>query len=133
MLQAPLNLFFCDHLEFPLPAGHKFPIQKYRMLRERLTGDERLSLSPAPSATEPDLLRVHGRDYVAGFLAGTLEPAAMRRIGFPWSQQLVQRTLASVGGTIAAAEEALRVGIGGTLAGGTHHAFHREGSGFCVF
>jgi acetoin utilization deacetylase AcuC-like enzyme len=133
MLQAPLNLFFCDHLEFPLPAGHKFPIQKYRMLRETLTGDERLSLSSAPFAAERDLLRVHGRDYVAGFLAGTLEPAAMRRIGFPWSEHLVERTLASVGGTIAATKQALCVGLGGTLAGGTHHAFQCEGSGFCVF
>jgi acetoin utilization deacetylase AcuC-like enzyme len=133
MLQAPLNLFFCDRLEFPLPAGHKFPIQKYRMLRERLAVDQRLSLSPAPSAAEQDLLRVHGHDYVAGFLAGTLESATMRRIGFPWSKHLVERTLASVGGTMAATEQALRLGIGGTLAGGTHHASHCEGSGFCVF
>jgi acetoin utilization deacetylase AcuC-like enzyme len=57
----------------------------------------------------------------------------MRRIGFPWSPQLVRRTLASVGGTLAATADALRTGFGGNLAGGTHHAFYAEGSGFCVF
>ncbi|MEJ7605438.1 MAG: histone deacetylase [Bryobacteraceae bacterium] len=59
--------------------------------------------------------------------------ASLRRIGFPWSAGLVQRTLASVGGTIAAARHALAVGWCGGLAGGTHHAFRDEGSGFCVF
>ena len=57
----------------------------------------------------------------------------MRRIGFPWSEQLVRRTLASVGGTLAATADALATGFGGNLAGGTHHAFHAEGAGFCVF
>lgn len=57
----------------------------------------------------------------------------MRRIGFPWSEGLVRRTLASVGGTLAATEDALSSGFGGNLAGGTHHAFYHEGAGFCVF
>lgn len=57
----------------------------------------------------------------------------MRRIGFPWSEGLVRRTLASVGATLAAADQALATGFGGTLAGGTHHAFRTEGSGYCVF
>ncbi len=57
----------------------------------------------------------------------------MRQIGFPWSSELVTRTLASVGGTLGATCDALRSGFGGTLAGGTHHAFHERGSGFCVF
>ena len=57
----------------------------------------------------------------------------MRRIGFPWSEQLARRTLASVGGTLAAAEDALATGFGGNLAGGTHHASRAQGSGFCVF
>jgi acetoin utilization deacetylase AcuC-like enzyme len=57
----------------------------------------------------------------------------MRRIGFLWSSQLVERALASVGGTMAAARDAMATGFGGNLAGGTHHAFRAEGSGFCVF
>src|SRR5207302_4249246 len=75
----------------------------------------------------------HDPDYVRAFMEGTLSPAAMRRIGFPWGPRLIARTLASVGGTLAATDEALRTGCGGTLAGGTHHAFRGEGSGFCVF
>jgi acetoin utilization deacetylase AcuC-like enzyme len=57
----------------------------------------------------------------------------MRRIGFPWSPELVRRTLASVGGTLAASRDAMERGFGGNLAGGTHHAFRGEGAGFCVF
>jgi acetoin utilization deacetylase AcuC-like enzyme len=76
---------------------------------------------------------VHDSRYVQAFLDGTLDPKVLRRIGFPWSEQLVRRTLASVGGTLQAARDALTAGWGGNLAGGTHHAFREEGSGFCVF
>src|SRR4051812_2314941 len=133
MPSGPLNLFYCDHYEFPLPAGHKFPIQKYRMLRQALTGDRRFCLCPAPFAGDCDLLRVHEPAYIRCFQTGELASACMRRIGLPWSQGLVKRTLASVGGTLAATSQALQTGLGGTLAGGTHHAFRNEGSGFCVF
>src|SRR5439155_13772371 len=77
--------------------------------------------------------RVHDNDYVRRFLDGSIEPAMMRRIGFPCSPGLVRRTLASVGGTLCATRDALDRGVGGNLAGGTHHAFRDAGSGFCVF
>ncbi len=128
-----LRLFYCDHHPLPLPAGHRFPLAKYRMVRDLLKDDCRLQLDEAPLATEQDLLRVHTEDYVRGFLAGTLDVKVLRRIGFPWSEGLVDRTLASAGGTLAAAREALETGFGGTIAGGTHHAFRSEGAGFCVF
>ncbi|MFN7920523.1 MAG: histone deacetylase [Bryobacteraceae bacterium] len=89
--------------------------------------------SPAPPAPIEDIERVHDADYVRAFLEGVLEPQAMRRIGFPWSRELVARTLASAGGTLAATEQALLHGWGGTLGGGTHHAFRGYGSGYCVF
>src|SRR5581483_10817671 len=73
------------------------------------------------------------RDYVREFIDGTLAPSKLRRIGFPWSEGLVKRTLGSVGGTLAAMRLAVKAGFGGNLAGGTHHAFRAEGSGFCVF
>jgi acetoin utilization deacetylase AcuC-like enzyme len=76
---------------------------------------------------------VHAPEYVDGFLQGVLPREVMRRIGFPWSGELVQRTLASVGATLQATQTALETGFGGTLAGGTHHAFREIGSGFCVF
>jgi len=127
-----MRLFYCDHHQIPLPAAHKFPIRKYKMLRDRLAAAG-FRLDPAPLADPHILELAHDSQYVAKFLSGTLEAAAMRRIGFPWSEGLVRRTLASAGGTMAAARDALETGIGGTLAGGTHHAFRSEGSGFCVF
>ena len=128
-----LKLCYGDHYHFPLPPGHKFPLAKYALLRERLAGDARLAFSPAPLISRFDVLRIHSEQYVDAFLAGKLEPKVMRRIGFPWSPELVTRTLASAGGTLSSARTALATGFGGTLAGGTHHAFQNEGSGFCVF
>ncbi len=128
-----LNLFYCDQYHFPLPDGHKFPITKYRLLRDALSGDERFKIQPAALATRDDAVKIHDPAFVDGFMQGTLAPAAMRRIGFPASPQLVTRTLASVGSTLCATRSAVRTGFGGTLAGGTHHAYRAEGSGFCVF
>ena len=131
--RVPLTLFYCDHHAFPLPEGHKFPVSKYRLLREQLTSDPRFRLCPSTPASLEDIVRIHDREYANGFLSGTLDPKAMRRIGFPWSPGLVMRTLASAGGTLLATQTALTRGFSGTLAGGTHHAFRGEGSGFCVF
>jgi len=131
-MRAP-RLFFTDHYELPLPAGHRFPIEKYRMLRELLEADGGFTLKPAPVAEITTIERVHDPEYVRAFVEGRLRQSDMRRIGFPWSEGLVKRTLASVGSTLAATWEALDCGWGGTLSGGTHHAFRAEGAGFCVF
>jgi acetoin utilization deacetylase AcuC-like enzyme len=128
-----LKLYFCDHHELPLPAGHKFPIGKYRLLREILAQDPRIQLEPSSFAPLAFIEQVHDTAYVKAFLSGMLDKAAIRRIGFPWSEGLVWRTLGSVGGTLAATREALDYGIGCNLAGGTHHAFRSAGAGFCVF
>lgn len=130
-MQRPL--FCCDHQELELPEGHRFPKAKYRMLRETLEHDGQYAMVPPRPATPEEIERVHDSAYVESFLHGTLSQQAMRRIGLPWSEGLVRRTLCSVGGTLAAAREALETGYGGVLAGGTHHAFRNEGSGFCVF
>ncbi|MBM3794323.1 MAG: histone deacetylase [Acidobacteria bacterium] len=126
------RLFYCDHHRIPLPEGHRFPAEKYRLLRERLYGPS-FHFLPAPEADPAVIARVHDPAYVAAFIDGTLDAAAVRRIGFPWSAGLVHRTLASVGSTLAATDEAWETGWGGTLAGGTHHAFRDHGSGYCVF
>jgi acetoin utilization deacetylase AcuC-like enzyme len=128
-----LKLFYCDQHHFPLAAGHKFPLAKYRLLREELSADEGFEFHAAPLAKREDVLRVHTLEYADGFLNGNLPTGVMRRIGFPWSKELVTRTLASAGSTMQAVREALVSGMAGTLAGGTHHAFRGEGSGFCVF
>jgi acetoin utilization deacetylase AcuC-like enzyme len=127
------RIFYCDQHTIPLPPEHRFPVAKYRRIRELLEADGRFEFVPAPFA-DPAIIRLaHDETYVREFLEGSISAVAMRRIGFPWSQGLVRRTLASVGGTLSAASVALRDGWGGTLAGGTHHAFRAAGSGFCVF
>ncbi len=126
-------MFYCDHHHFPLPEGHKFPLAKYRLLREELTSDPRFEFHPATLASREQIARIHAPDFVDQFLTSCLPSQAMRRIGFPPSTELVTRTLASVGGTLGATKAALESDFGGTLAGGTHHAYRAEGSGFCVF
>jgi acetoin utilization deacetylase AcuC-like enzyme len=126
-------LFYTDQYALSLPEGHRFPISKYRLTRELLAGLGMFRFEPAPLADRETIELAHDSDYVSDFLEGKLSAQAMRRIGFPWSEMLVKRTLASVGGTLAATKEALATGWGGTLAGGTHHAFRGEGSGYCVF
>jgi acetoin utilization deacetylase AcuC-like enzyme len=127
------RLYYCDHHEIALPAGHRFPMAKYRLLRETLQADGKWDLVPAPPADPATIELAHDPQHVGDFLGGALDAQAMRRIGFPWSEGLVRRTLASVGGTLAASRDAMETGFGGTLAGGTHHAFRDFGSGFCVF
>jgi acetoin utilization deacetylase AcuC-like enzyme len=129
----PRRLFYCDHHEIPLPPGHKFPITKYKLIRDLLGADGYYQFEPAPFAETAIVELAHDSYYVEQFLSGTLSESAIRRIGFPWSEGLVRRTLASVGGTLSAATDALDKGYGGNLAGGTHHAFRASGSGFCVF
>ena len=127
------RLFYCDHHAIPLPPGHKFPTEKYALLRALLARDGFYELLPAPLAEASTIELAHDSEYVRRILNGSVDSRIMRRIGFPWSEQLVRRTLASVGGTLAAADEAMATGFGGNLAGGTHHAFRAEGAGFCVF
>src|SRR5512146_3039973 len=129
---API-LYYTDHHHFPLPEGHRFPVAKYRLIRELLQPTGLFDLRPAPLADASQVELAHDPNYVRQFVEGTLPREIMRRIGFPWSEGLVQRTLASVGATLAASNQALRTGFGGTLAGGTHHAFRAAGSGYCVF
>lgn len=131
-----LELFYSDRFLLPLPDGHRFPMAKYRLLREAV---EERSLPIGHSLTVPepagraDLERVHDPEYLDSVFAGTLDERRVRRLGFPWSPQLVERSLRSVGGTLAAARSSLNGATGINLAGGTHHAFRDRGEGFCVF
>ncbi len=131
-----MNLFYADHFHLPLPDGHRFPITKYRLLRARLAAEPRLRdcRFVVPRAAPDDwLLLAHDAGYLRRVCQGTLSPLEIRRIGFPWSPQLVERSRRSVGGTVAAARSALLAGAAANLAGGTHHAFADQGEGFCVF
>ena len=131
-----MRAFYSDHFVLPLPDGHKFPMSKYARLRERILAEGIVSsddLHEAPLAAIEDLRLVHDAAYVDAVLTGTVAREIQRRIGFPWSPQMVERSRRSVGATIAAAHAALDEGVAANLAGGTHHAFADRGEGFCVF
>ncbi len=131
-----MRFFFPDVPAIPLPPGHRFPSGKYAALRSLIDGEQILggaSLVAATPAGRTDLLGAHSADYVDAMFAGTVAPDAMRRIGLPWSEVLVARSLATVGGAIASGRAALATGLSGQLAGGTHHAHRDFGSGFCIF
>lgn len=129
-----MHAYYCDHFVLPLPSGHRFPMEKYRLLRERVARElPTIQMFVPPAATQAELERVHKAGYVAQVWDGSLPPQAVRKMGFPWSRELVERSRRSVGGTIAAARSALTSGVAANLAGGTHHAFKDRGEGFCVF
>ena len=132
----PLHVWSSSRYTFPLPAGHRFPIEKYSMLREAVVerGLVRPEFVHEPLRAAPDdLLLVHTPDYVERFTDGRLTRDEERRLGFPWSPALVERSYRAAGGTCEAAVHALDHGIAMNLAGGTHHAFPSHGEGFCVF
>lgn len=130
-MPAPV-VYYCDVHSLDLPEGHRFPAGKYSLVRQLLRADG-FDLRLAEPASTSLIELVHDAKYVSSFLSGTLSPAAIRRLGFPWSDGLVKRTLGSLGGTLAAANDALVKGWGANLAGGTHHAFADFGAGYCVF
>ncbi|NRA29591.1 MAG: histone deacetylase [Parvularculaceae bacterium] len=119
-----------------LPEGHRFPGQKYRLLEEKLLRDGTVApgqLRIAPIAADEVILSVHTESYLRSLEDGSIDHRAMRRIGFPWSEQIPRRGRRTVGGALAAGREALRTGLCGQLAGGTHHAHPDFGAGFCIF
>lgn len=131
-----MRIFYTDHYVLPLPPGHRFPMAKYQKLRERvlaegLNGPDPLTVPHA--ATDEEILRAHDRDYLVRVQAGELSAAEVRRIGFPWSPEMVERSRRSSGATIEACRAALEHGVAVNLAGGTHHAFRDRGEGYCVF
>lgn len=127
------TIFSTDQYYITLPEGHKFPVLKYGMLRQIVEREGLFRLEQSSVADAETVALAHDQSYVAEFTAGTLPAQSMRRIGLPWSEVLVNRAFASVGGTVSASLQAMEHGWGATLGGGTHHAFRSEGAGFCVF
>jgi acetoin utilization deacetylase AcuC-like enzyme len=128
-----VKIYATDHFVLPLPARHRFPMAKYARLKARVAASAPELMAVPERATVGELARVHDPSYVAAVIAGTLPERALRRIGFPWSEAMVERSLRSVGATLGACRSALAEGCGVNLAGGTHHANRDYGSGFCVF
>src|SRR6476660_3575358 len=147
LVSSPLfsvKAFYSDTFVLPLPEHHRFPMAKYRLLRERLVDEgvlDRRDLHVPEPATWDELRLVHDPEYGDAVATGTLPADAQRRIGFPWSPMMVERSRRSVGATIAAARDVMcrsaesfaLHGVAANLAGGTHHAFRDRGEGYCVF
>jgi acetoin utilization deacetylase AcuC-like enzyme len=124
-----------DRFVFPLPGGHRFPLGKYRLLRERLLAE---GLATPSEIREPgrvgwrDLSLAHEPAFLERVRSGTLTRREQQALGLPWSPELVERSRRSVRGTVEAARDALAWGLGMNLGGGTHHAGRDVARGFCL-
>ena len=135
-MRAPLPTWVTDHFVVPVPSGHPFPTRKFAALRELLVDEQVLAVDelhraePAPA----EWIRLtHDADYVARVFNGGLSDSEQRRLGIPWSPELVLRARAAVSATVHAARAAMTHGVSGVLAGGAHHAYRDRGEGYCVF
>lgn len=128
-----MHVYYATQFVLPLPEGHRFPMEKYRMLRDALAQMPQVQLGQAEPARDDELELVHTPLYVQGIDHGTLASAVYREIGFPWSPAMAERARRSVGASISAARSAMQEGLAANIAGGTHHAYADKGGGFCVF
>jgi acetoin utilization deacetylase AcuC-like enzyme len=131
---ADMKIFYTDTFPIPLPENHNFPEDKYHLLRKRISErlcDKPIDLQIPEISSVESILRAHDDEYVRRLFEGELTDKEIRRVGLPWSPQIVKRTLYSVGATIAACRAALSEGVVVNLGGGTHHASHDRGQGFC--
>ena len=129
-----MQAFYATQFVLPLPPGHRFPMAKYQLLRDRLAAElPAIRLSQAPPATDGELALAHAPAYIQAIADGSVDARVMREIGFPWSPAMAERARRSVGATIAACRAALHDGVAANIAGGTHHASADKGGGFCVF
>jgi acetoin utilization deacetylase AcuC-like enzyme len=122
-----------DRHGFPLPEGHRFPLPKYRLLREAVEREGLGAVCGSDAAPWDLLATVHERDYLDRVRRGELTRREERALGLPWSPELVERGRRSTFGTVHAARDALDRGLGMNLGGGTHHAAFAQGRGYCLF
>jgi len=138
---SPLvHFFYNDVYDVLLPPNHRFPMPKYRLVREKLQREysfpELVLFTPSPCASEAELATTHCPNYIHRYFTGNMTPLEVRRTRFPWSMDHVRRSTSSVGGTVAAMRAIAdnhNLVFTGHIAGGTHHAFYDYGEGFCIF
>ena len=129
-----MQVFYANQFVLPLPPGHRFPMGKYELLRDRLAAEvPDIRLMRADPASDGELALVHTPAYIEAIADGSVDPTILREIGFPWSPAMAERARRSVGATIAACRAAVAEGVAANIAGGTHHAYPDRGGGFCVF
>lgn len=130
---TPIEIFYSERYHYPLPDHHRFPIDKYVLVKEQLLYQGLITeaqLTDPGLIDEEAILLVHTPDYWQQVKTCTLPPQMVRRIGLPNTEISVNRARNSVAGTLKAAQSALQNGIGMNLAGGTHHAYPERGEGF---
>ena len=129
-----MQVFYATQFVLPLPPGHRFPMVKYQLLRDRLAAERpEIRLMQAESASDGELALAHSPAYIKAISDGSISPQLMREIGFPWTVAMGERARRSVGATIAACRAAFLDGVAANIAGGTHHSSADKGGGFCVF
>ena len=129
-----MKIYYHDTFPIPLPENHSFPKDKYFYLRKRISerfDDALVDLRIPEPVSKKAILRAHDAEYIRRFIEGRLTQKEIRRVGLPWSPQIVTRARYSTGATIAACRAALTEGGAVNLGGGTHHAYHDHGQGFC--
>lgn len=131
---ATVQVFYATQFVLPLPAGHRFPMAKYQLLRDRLAAElPEIRLGQALPASDGELALAHNPAYIQAISDGSASPQVLREIGFPWSPAMAERARRSVGATISACRVAFTEGVSANIAGGTHHSYRDKGGGFCVF
>jgi len=133
--RSELPLVASPHYSYEFPERHRFPMQKFRLLVDYLTAQGIATPRNVfrPSRVRVDVLQLaHCPEYLKRFTEGKLSDQELRRLGLPWSEGLVKRSLISPNGTLLTASLALKSGLACHLAGGTHHAHWNFGSGYCV-
>jgi acetoin utilization deacetylase AcuC-like enzyme len=129
-----MHAFYSDQFVLPLPTGHRFPMEKYRLLRTRIAAElPAVRLCPPMAVSDETLALAHDPHYIARLTCGDLSRKEQTAIGFPWSLPMVERSRRSAGATVMACEKALSERVAVNLAGGTHHAHADRGEGFCCF
>ncbi len=129
-----MQVFYADQFVLPLPAGHRFPMGKYQLLRDQIAAHlPQVQLMQALRATDGELALAHTPAYIDAIATGSASAQLIREIGFPWSEAMAERARRSVGATIGACRAAFKYGVAANIAGGTHHAYADKGGGFCVF
>jgi acetoin utilization deacetylase AcuC-like enzyme len=131
-----MRLWTHDRWRFPLPERHRFPIDKYALLRERVVADGTVAAADVlepPAVPWAWIEAVHDRALVARIRDGELTLRVSRGLGLPWSPELVERGRRAVAGSVEAARHAVEHGLGMNLGGGTHHAGRDFARGYCLF
>ena len=131
-----LSFYYADHFEVSLNDTHRFPMNKYRLLRDSLIEKniiKKEQCKPADMISRELLLLAHAPQYIDEVLNLTLDQKKARPIGLPLTREMVNRTMASAQAFTHAVDESLVHGYGASFAGGTHHAHFDRGEGFCFF